>query len=62
MDQTKRRLLTVEETADFLKIKPGTIYNGIHRKSKKPFPVKPKRVGRLIRFDERDLNRFLDSQ
>jgi excisionase family DNA binding protein len=56
-----KRLLTVEETAIYLGISPRTIYNGIAPKSKNPFPIKPKRIGKLVRFDLRELDNYVDS-
>ena len=57
----KKRLLSVEETADYLGLSPRTLYNCIAPKAKRPFPVKPVRVGKLVRFDLRDLDKFIDS-
>ena len=56
-----KRLFTVEETAHYLGLSPRTIYNATAPKSKAPFPVKPKRIGKLVRFDVRDLDRYVDS-
>jgi len=56
-----KRLLSVEETATYLGLSPRTIYNAVARKSKKPFPVKPKRIGKLVRFDIRDLEHYVES-
>ena len=56
-----RRLLSVEETAHILGISPGTIYNGVSRKSKRPFPIKAKRLGKLVKFDSRDVYEYIDS-
>jgi excisionase family DNA binding protein len=56
----ERRLMSVEETAAYLGISPQTIYNQIHRRAKKKFPVKPKRVGRSIRFDRRDVDAYIE--
>ena len=56
-----KRLFTVEETAHYLGLSPRTIYNATAPKSKTPFPVKPKRIGKLVRFDIRDLDRYVDS-
>jgi excisionase family DNA binding protein len=56
-----KRLLSVADAAEYLSISPRTIYNGIAPKSKVPFPVKPKRIGKLVRFDIRDLDRYVDS-
>ena len=60
-DSRTKRLLSVEETASYLGLSPRTIYNGIAPKSKNPFPVKPKRIGKLVRFDIRDLDTFVES-
>jgi len=56
-----RRLLDVKAAAAYLSISARTLYNGIAPKSKNPFPVKPKRIGKLVRFDIRDLDRYVDS-
>ena len=61
MDNIAKRLLSVEETATYLNISARTIYNSIAPKSKKPFPVKPKRIGKLVRFDIRDLEEYVNS-
>jgi len=60
-NRIEKRLLSVKETARFLGISPRTIYNGIHRKSKKKFPVKPKRIGKLVKFDIRELESYIES-
>lgn len=56
-----KRLLDVEETAKFLGLKPRTIYNRVAPKAKDPFPVKPRRIGRKVLFDIRDLEAFVSS-
>ena len=56
-----KRLLSVEEAAQFLGISPRTLYNQSAPGSKKPFPVRAKRVGRAVRFDLRDLEKYVDS-
>jgi excisionase family DNA binding protein len=56
-----KRLLSVEEAAHYLGMAPRTIYNAVAPKSKNPFPVKAKRIGKLVRFDIRDLDSFIDS-
>ncbi|CAB5110497.1 hypothetical protein D3OALGA1CA_1995 [Olavius algarvensis associated proteobacterium Delta 3] len=56
-----QRLLSVKETAAYLGISPRSIYNRLGRKSKNRFPIKPKRVGRLLKFDRQDLDRYIDS-
>jgi excisionase family DNA binding protein len=61
--QTKplKKRLTVEEAAAYLNISPRTIYNGICRKAKRPFPIRVRRIGRLCRFHIDDLARNIDS-
>ncbi len=61
MQETRKRLLNVEETAVYLGLSPRTIYNGVCPKSRKPFPLKPKRIGKLVRFDIKDLDRYIES-
>jgi predicted DNA-binding transcriptional regulator AlpA len=56
-----KRLLSVEETAVYLSLSPRTIYNGIAPKSKIPFPIKPKRWGKRVLFDIKDIDRYVDS-
>ena len=56
-----RRLLSVEEAAIYLGLSPRTIYNAVAPKSRRPFPVKPKRVGKLVKFDLRDLESYIES-
>jgi excisionase family DNA binding protein len=56
-----KRLLSVEEAAQYLGMAPRTIYNAVAPKSKNPFPVKAKRIGKLVRFDIRDLDAFIDA-
>jgi len=61
MGTIPKRLLTINETAAYLGLSARTIYNGTAPKSRKPFPVKPKRIGKLVRFDIRDLDQYVDS-
>jgi excisionase family DNA binding protein len=56
-----KRLLSVEETAEYLGIAPQTLYNRISWKSRNPFPLKPKRVGRLVKFDGEELDAYVAS-
>ena len=57
----KRRLLSVEELAEYLGISPRTIYNRLGLKGKKRFPIRPKRIGRLVKFDLKDVEKYIDS-
>jgi len=66
MDELKngsveKRMCSVKETAFILGISPRSIYNAIHRKASKPFPIKVKKIGRLVKFDIRDIKAYLDS-
>lgn len=56
-----QRLLGIKETARLLDISPRSIYNQVGRKAKKRFPIKPKRIGRLIKFSVRDIEKYIDS-
>ena len=56
-----KRLLSVEETADYLGISPRTIYNQVAPKAKKRFPVTPKRIGKLVKFDKNDLDQYIET-
>ena len=57
----EKRLLSVEEAAEYLGIATSTIYNRSRRNSENPFPVKPKRVGRRVKFDREELDAYVDS-
>ena len=57
----KKRLLTIPETAAYLNLSERTLYNRVAPKAKDPFPVKAKRIGKLLRFDKRDLDDYIDS-
>jgi predicted DNA-binding transcriptional regulator AlpA len=59
-ESIQKRLLSIEETAAYLGLKPRTIYNGVAPKSKRPFPVKAKRIGKLVKFDIFDLQRYVE--
>jgi len=64
MSQKKKnlkRLLDVQEAADYLGIAPRSIYNGIHKGADRPFAVKPKRIGRSVRFDIKELDAYVES-
>lgn len=56
-----KRLLSIKEAAAYLGLSPRTIYNGTGPKSKMPFPIKAKRIGKLVRFDRKDLDHYIDS-
>ena len=64
MSKTKenhsKRLLSVKECADLLGISERTIYNGLSKKAKNPFPVKPIRKWG-VKFDINDINAFIEA-
>ena len=55
-----KRLLNVKEASEFLGLAERTIYNGIAPKSSHPFPVKPVRMGKAVRFDLKDLEKYIE--
>ena len=56
--RSDRILLSVVELACILGIRPQTIYN---KMSQGLFPIKHKKIGKLVRFDSRELDKYLDS-
>ncbi len=50
-------MLGINEVADYLGLSPQTIYNKL---SAGTFPIKTKRLGRLLKWDRRDVDHFLD--
>lgn len=54
------KLLTIKEVAELLQISERSIYNGVRKKAERPFPIKVKRVGKLIRFDPKDVQNYID--
>ena len=61
MTTPAKRLLSAEETAKYLGISVRTIYNKTGRKAKVKFPVRPKKIGKLLKFDVRELEAYIDS-
>lgn len=57
----RRRLLNIEKTAEYLSISPKTIRNRLGPRAPDPFPVKPRRIGKRVLFDVRDLDQYVDS-
>jgi predicted DNA-binding transcriptional regulator AlpA len=58
---TERRLLSIDQTAEYLSIAPKTIRNRLGPRAENPFPVKPVRFGSRVLFDIRDLDAWIDS-
>ena len=59
--ELKKRLLSIKETAEILGISQRTIYNRVAPKAKRPFPIKPKRVGRLVKFRVEDVEAYIEA-
>ena len=55
--KTNKLLVNVSETARLLDLAPQTVYNMI---SKKTFPVRAVRVGRLVKFRLSDVEKFVE--
>ncbi|MBW1794112.1 MAG: helix-turn-helix domain-containing protein [Deltaproteobacteria bacterium] len=53
--------MSVEQAAEYLGLSPRTLYNRIAPKAKNPFPVRPKRIGKLVKFDRIQLDEWIDS-
>jgi excisionase family DNA binding protein len=52
-----RRLLTISEAAELLGVKPQTLYLWVSQQR-----VSHRKIGRLVRFTETDLEEFVDQQ
>lgn len=59
--QKGRRLLSIPLAAEYLGIAEKTIRNRLGPRAENPFPVRPKRFGKRVLFDIRDLDAFVDS-
>jgi excisionase family DNA binding protein len=55
----QKRFLSVAETAHYLGLSKRTIYNQL---SAGTFPVRPRRYGRKVLFDLKDLERYADRE
>ena len=55
------RLLTVDLAAQYLGLAPKTLRNRLGPKAENPFPIKPKRIGRKVLFDRKDLDAYADN-
>jgi len=53
-DIRSKEFISVAESALLLDVSPKTIYSSLKNK-KRPFPVKPQRIGGCIRFHRRSL-------
>jgi len=51
MQEISRRWMSAEELAKYLNISVRSLYNQTGPRSKVPFPIKPKRLGKRLLFD-----------
>ena len=54
------KLLTIKEVARLLQISERSIYNQVRKGAERPFPIRVRRVGKLIRFAARDVERYIE--
>jgi predicted DNA-binding transcriptional regulator AlpA len=57
----QKRLLTTEEASLYLGVARKTLYNQSAPNAEKKFPIKPKRIGRKVLWDIRDLDAYIES-
>ena len=55
------RLMDVRTAALYIGMAEKTLRNRISRKAEDPFEVRPKRRGRKVLFDKKDLDKYADS-
>lgn len=55
------RLMDLPTAAAYIGMAEKTLRNRISRTTDEPFEVKPKRRGRKILFDKKDLDKYADS-
>ena len=61
MEKKETRLLTLQQTAEIFQMSERTLYNKVRPNSSEvPFPIKPLKIGRLIRFRQKDIDDFLE--
>ena len=53
-----RRMLGIQKVWTIIGLKPQTIRNKL---SNGTFPIATRKIGRLLKWDSRDIERFLDS-
>jgi GrpB-like predicted nucleotidyltransferase (UPF0157 family) len=60
IDGELEELLTVQETASFLKVTPSWVYEHVRPEAEDRLPVL--KFGKYLRFDPRDLRRYVDAK
>lgn len=55
------RFLKVNQVAEMLNIAPKTIYNRCGKRSSNPLPFKVIRIGKSVRFSEKEILQFCEA-
>ena len=55
-----KRLMNVNELAEYLGLARQTVYNRIAPKSTNPLPIRVRRIGGKPLFDRHDVDRYID--
>jgi excisionase family DNA binding protein len=53
-------ILTVEQAAEILQLKPSTVYELTRRRNARPLPVR--KAGKFLRFRRSEIERWLDGK
>jgi hypothetical protein len=61
MKDLEKRWCNIKEAAERMTISHRSLYNRVGPKSKNPFPVTPKRVGRRLVFDVKAIDAYMES-
>jgi predicted DNA-binding transcriptional regulator AlpA len=56
-EKPDRRMMGIEELAEYIGLKPQTIRNRI---SLGTFPIPTKKIGRLLKWDRKEVDQYLD--
>ncbi len=58
----EKRWISIRETAKYLGVSSRSIYNGTGPKATRNLPFKPRRFGKLWRFDRYEIDRYFETQ
>jgi len=56
-ERLEKRMMGIEELSEYIGLRPQTIRNRI---SSGTFPIPTKKIGRLLKWDRKDVDRYLD--
>jgi excisionase family DNA binding protein len=60
LSRTFEPILTVQQAAEILQLKPSTIYELTRRRNSRPLPVH--KAGKFLRFRRSEIERWLDGE